>query len=62
MAAISKNLYFDVLNNIVEKYDSIVHLTIKMKTIDVTSDYYTKYNEDSNEKNPNSKSGECVRI
>ena len=50
MTAISKNVYFDVLVNIVNKYNSTVHRIIKMKPIDVTSDSYAEYNEDSNEK------------
>ena len=48
MTAISKNVYFDVLDNIVNKYNNTVHRTIKMKSIDVTSDSYAEYNEDSN--------------
>ena len=31
MAAISKNIYFDVLHNIINKYNNTVHRTIKMK-------------------------------
>ena len=36
MTAISKNAYFDVLDNIVNKYNKTVHKTIKMKSIEVT--------------------------
>ena len=49
MAAISKNVYFDVLDDIVNKYNITVHWTIKMKPSDVPSHSYTEYNEDSNE-------------
>ena len=38
MTAISNNVYFDVLNDIVDKYNNTVHKTIKMKPIDVTHD------------------------
>ena len=31
MAAVSKSVYFDVLHDIVNKYDNTVHRTIKMK-------------------------------
>ena len=62
MAAISKNVYFDVLDDIVNKYNNTVHRTIKMKPIDVTSDSYAEYNEDSNEKDPKFKVGDRVRI
>ena len=33
MAAISKTFYFDVLHDIVDKYNNTVHKTIKMKPI-----------------------------
>ena len=38
MKAVSKNVYFDALDDIVNKYNNTVHRTIKMKPIDVTSD------------------------
>ena len=38
MTAVSKNVYFDMLDDIVNKYNNTVHKTIKMKPIDVTSD------------------------
>ena len=47
MRAISKNVYFDVLDDIANKYINSVHGTIKMKPIDITSDSYAEYNEDS---------------
>ena len=62
MTAISKNVYFDVLGNIVNKYNKTVHRTIKMKQIDLTSDSYAEYNKDSNEKDPKFKIGDRVRI
>ena len=62
MTAISKNIYFDALDDIVNKYNNTVHRTIKMKPIDVTSDSYAEYNEDSNEKDPKFKVGDNVRI
>ena len=43
MTAVSKNVYFDVLEDIVNKYSNTVHRTIKMKPIDVTSDTYAEY-------------------
>ena len=62
MTVISKNVYFDVLDDIVNKYNNTVHRTIKMKPIDVTSDSYAEYNEDFNEKDPKFKVGDHVRI
>ena len=62
MTAISKSLYFDVLDDIVNKYDNTVHRTIKMKPIDVTDDSYAEYNEDFNKKDPKFKVGDHIRI
>ena len=62
MTAISKNVYFDVLDDIVNKYKNTVHRSIKMKPIDVTSDSYAEYNEDSNKKDPKFKVGDHARI
>ena len=61
MTAISKNIYFDVLDDIINKYNNAVHRTIKMKPIDVTDDSYSEYNEDFNKKDPNFKAGDHVR-
>ena len=49
-SAINQNIYFDVLNDIVDKYNNTVHKTIKMKPIEVTYDYHAKYNEIPNKK------------
>ena len=62
MKAISKNVYFDVLYDIVNKYNNRVHKTIKMKPIDVTDDSYAEYNEDFNKKDPKFKVDDHVRI
>ena len=53
MTAVSKNVYFvyfDVLDDTVNKYNNTVHRSIKMKPIDVKSDSYAEYNKNSNEK------------
>ena len=67
MSAISKNIYFDVLDDIVNRYNNTVHSTIKMKPIEVTDDYYAEYNQHptelhSNKRNPKFKVGNNVRI
>ena len=61
MTAISKNVYCNVLDDIVNKYNNTVHKT-KKKPIDVMDDSYAEYNEDSNNKNPRFKVGDHVRI
>ena len=48
-----------MLNN---KYNITVCRTIKMTPIDVTSDSYAEYNENSNKKDPKFKVGHHVRI
>ena len=62
MTAISKNVYFDVLYHIVNKYNNTVHKTIKIRPIDVTDDSYAEYNEDFNKKDPKFKVDDHVRI
>ena len=47
MTTVSKNVYVDVLDHIVNKYNNTVHRTIKMKPIYVTNDSFVEYNEDS---------------
>ena len=62
MTAISKNVYFDVLDDVVNKYNNTVYKTIKMKPIDVTDDSYAEYSEDFNKEGPKFKVGDHVRI
>ena len=37
MAAVSKKVYFDFLDDIVDKYSNTYHSSIKMKPLDVKS-------------------------
>ena len=67
MASISKNVYYDVLDDIVNKYNNTYHKTIKMKPEDVGNNSFTEYNgiafkEESNEKDLKFKVGDHVRI
>ena len=41
---LKKNVYFDVLDHIVNKYNNTVHITIKMKPIEAKNNYYAEYN------------------
>ena len=50
MTAISKNIYFDILDDIVDKYNNTVHRNIKMKLIEIVDDYYAEYNKIANKK------------
>ena len=62
MVAVSKNVYFNVLDDIVTKYNNTVHRKIKLKPLDVTSDSYAEYNEDSNVTETKLKVGDDVSI
>ena len=58
----NEGIYFDVLDDIVNKYNNTVHRTIKMKPFDVTFDSYAEYNGDSNEKDSKLKFDDHVKI
>ena len=62
MTAVSRNVYFDALDDIVDKYNNTYHRTNKMKPIDAKNDSFAEYNEESNERDPKYKIGECKRI
>ena len=62
MTAVPKNVYFDVLNDIVSEYNNTYHKIIKMKPVDVKSDSFAEYIEKSNEKDPKFKVGDNVKI
>ena len=62
VTAISKNVYFDVLEDIVHNYNNTVHKTIEMKPIDVTNDSYAENNENFNERDSKFKIDDNVRI
>ena len=62
MTAISKNVYFDVLDDVVNKYNNTVHRTIKMKPIDVKDNTYVDSKKEVNDKDPKFKVGDHVRI
>ena len=60
MAAIGKNVYCDVLDDVVNKYNNTKHSTIKMKPIDVRDKRV--YIDEHNEKRSRFKVGDRVRI
>ena len=62
MTAVSKNVYFDALDHIVNIYNNTVHRIMKMKPVDITSDSYAECNEDSNVTKPKFKVADHVRI
>ena len=52
MNSISKNVYTDKLDDIVNKYKNIYHRRIKMKPIDVKGNIYSDFGKKNNDKDP----------
>ena len=61
MTATGKNVYYDVLDDVVNKYNNTNHSTIKMKPIDVKNNKRV-YIDEHNEKDSKFKVGDRVRI
>ena len=61
MTSVSKNVYIDKLDDIVNKYNNTYHNTNKMKPVTVKSSTYIESSKENNEKDPKSKIGEIVR-
>ena len=62
MTSISKNVYIDKLDDIVNEYNNTYHTTIKMKPIDVKDNTYINTDKEINNKDPKFKVGDRVRI
>ena len=62
MISISKNVYIDKLDYIVDEYNNTYHSTIKMKPIDVKDNAHINADKEINNKNPKFKVGDHVRI
>ena len=62
MTTISKNVYIDKLDDIVDEYNNTYHKTIKMKPIDVKDNTYIDFEKEVNNKDPKFKFGDYVRI
>ena len=67
MTSISKNVYIDKLDDIVNEYNNTYHRTIKMKLVDVKDNTYIDSVElhsskEVNDKDPKFKVGDHVRI
>ena len=62
MTSISKNVYIDKLDDIVDEYNNTYHTTIKMKPIDVKDNAYINTDKETNDKDPKFKVGDLVRI
>ena len=62
MTSISKNVYIDKLDERVNEYNNTYHTTIKMKPTDVKDNTYINTDIDANDKDPQFKVGDRVRI
>ena len=62
MTATDKNVYYDVLDDIVNEYNNTKHNTIKMKPKDVGNNNKRVYIDEHNEKRSRFKVGDIVRI
>ena len=62
MTSISKNVYIDKLDDIVNKYNNTKHRTTKMKPIDVKDNTCIDFGKEVNDNDPKFKVGDHVRI
>ena len=62
MTSISKNMYIDKLDDIVDEYNNTYHTTIKIKPIGVKDNTYINNDKEINNKAPKFKVGDHVRI
>ena len=62
MTSISKIVYIDKLDNVVNEYNNTYHRTIKMKPIDVKDNAYINTDKEVNDKDPKFQVGDHVRI
>ena len=58
----SKNVYIDKLDDIVNKYNNKKHRPIKMKPIYVKNNTYVDFGKEVNDNDPKFKAGDHVRI
>ena len=62
MTLISKNVYIDKLDEIVNKYNNKYHIIIKIKFVHVKSRTNIDFNKENNTEDPKFKVGDNVRI
>ena len=62
MTSISKNVYIDKLDDIVDEYNNAKHRTIKMKSVNVKDNTYIDFGKEVNDNDPKFKVGDHVRI
>ena len=62
MTLVSKNLYIDKLDDMVNKYNNTHHNTIKMNPVDAKSNTNIDSSKETNNKDPKFEIGDIARI
>ena len=62
MSSVSKNVYIDKLDYIVNKYNNTYHREIQIKLVDVKSSTYIIFSKENNDEDPKFKIVDIVRI
>ena len=62
MTSVSKNVYIDKLDDIVNKYNNTYHSAIKMKSVNVNLNTYIDSSKEVRDKNPKYEIGDNVKI
>ena len=62
MTSVSKIVYIDKLDKIMNKYNNAYHGTIKMEPVDVKPSTYFDFNKESNKEDSKFEAGDHVRI
>ena len=62
MTPISKNVYINILDDTVNKYNNTYHITIKMKPVDVKQSTYIDSIKEINDKDPKLKISNIAKI
>ena len=62
MAAVSKNVYIDNLDDIINEYKNTFHRTIKMKPIEIKGNTYIDFTKEVNDKDFIFRVGDHIRI
>ena len=60
LTPLSKNVYIDKLDDIVNKYNNTYHSTIKMKHFDVKSSIFIHFYKENNNEDPKFDAGDHV--
>ena len=62
MTSISKNMYIDKLDDIVNEYNNTYHTVIKIKPVHVKGNTYIDFKKEVHDKDPKFKVGDHVRV